>query len=324
MKTLYIIGNGFDKAHELPTSYADFHAFLKGSRYRNAYDFVSAIKDMVRGVELWSEFERALGQIDPIQFIKYRISENKFDQPAADFVEEANIVCGDISYIQKDYYNELLEAFGDWACHIKTDKACQLKGRHFSPKDLYLTFNYTDTLERVYKIPSGHVMHIHGDANKPGSTIVVGHCHKYEDDAKKISRYLDQHLPGDLGDACDELIKLLNLSQKDVNTIISDNRNYFDDLRSQKIRRIVVTGHSFGEVDWPYFQTIAYNCPDAQWVLECFKEGDKKNARRIDEHLGLCAAIIMTNKNTLSTCFHNCLELIKSYIKKGICYKNRR
>ena len=31
MKRLYILGNGFDVAHKLPTAYLDYRKFLKGS-----------------------------------------------------------------------------------------------------------------------------------------------------------------------------------------------------------------------------------------------------------------------------------------------------
>lgn len=39
-------------------------------------------------------------------------------------------------------------------------------------KRTYINFNYTDTLENIYKISSSKVFHLHG---KPGSTIYFGH-----------------------------------------------------------------------------------------------------------------------------------------------------
>lgn len=40
-QTLFLIGNGFDKAHGLPTGYNDFRDYVKECDYQSVYDFVT-------------------------------------------------------------------------------------------------------------------------------------------------------------------------------------------------------------------------------------------------------------------------------------------
>ena len=77
---LYIIGNGFDLFHRLPTSYEDFRKYLK-SNDEKIYDYVmesyntlaypSNTNVFIGGLEnsdsnllIWNDFEKALGNLD--------------------------------------------------------------------------------------------------------------------------------------------------------------------------------------------------------------------------------------------------------------------
>ena len=59
MKRLYILGNGFDVAHKLPTAYLDYRKFLKGSIENT--DFCIRMEDTYGLGEntdyWWKEFE---------------------------------------------------------------------------------------------------------------------------------------------------------------------------------------------------------------------------------------------------------------------------
>lgn len=63
MGRLIIIGNGFDRAHKLPTSYEDFKGFLK----IHDYHFYQAISRYIPEEDLWCDFEMALGELDDYQ-----------------------------------------------------------------------------------------------------------------------------------------------------------------------------------------------------------------------------------------------------------------
>ena len=62
----FIIGNGFDRAHGMPTGYGDFRRWLLQN---NRFDFIHELQSAypVRIKDdylLWSQFEKALGEYD--------------------------------------------------------------------------------------------------------------------------------------------------------------------------------------------------------------------------------------------------------------------
>ena len=63
---LYILGNGFDQAHKMPTGYRDFRRWLvENNRFDVIQEFQSAFpakKD--DDYLLWPQFEKALGEYD--------------------------------------------------------------------------------------------------------------------------------------------------------------------------------------------------------------------------------------------------------------------
>ena len=66
---LYIIGNGLDRFHDLPTSYSHFGNFIK-THDQEFYDILSNwyptfIDNQNKGVfSLWADFENGLKEID--------------------------------------------------------------------------------------------------------------------------------------------------------------------------------------------------------------------------------------------------------------------
>lgn len=63
MSKLYIIGNGFDIAHNIKSKYVDFRRFMETSReYDDLLYMLEEFYDNTE-VDLWSEFEEALGLI---------------------------------------------------------------------------------------------------------------------------------------------------------------------------------------------------------------------------------------------------------------------
>jgi len=56
---LLIIGNGFDLAHEMPTSYANFRDFVFATKDKLVYDMVDNASDD----DEWSDFENRLADV---------------------------------------------------------------------------------------------------------------------------------------------------------------------------------------------------------------------------------------------------------------------
>lgn len=294
MNTLYIIGNGFDLAHELPTCYSDFHDWLQYSGFDSAKQFVDSIHGLTQDVNLWKSFEEALGSIDLPQYINYLIEEYVDIQKPDDWIAQSDSLYAGLKFEITKQYEELLTAFGEWACSIEMDNCEKLDCYESinNPKNYFFTFNYTNTLEQIYNINNDRIMHIHGSATNINSSIILGHSHDYQTDKGNVLEILEETLPADSGDCGDLLLNLLNISIKQTKKIICENASYFNSLANIGITRIIVLGHSYGEVDMPYFAKIREVCPNAQWELNCFSDDDKLAANKMITKLSLSATII--------------------------------
>ncbi|MFL7853368.1 AbiH family protein [Providencia rettgeri] len=57
---LYIIGNGFDIRHGLPTGYKHFKSYVA----KNDQELYDSIEEYIPAGDEWNELESALGEID--------------------------------------------------------------------------------------------------------------------------------------------------------------------------------------------------------------------------------------------------------------------
>lgn len=162
--TLYILGNGFDLAHGLPTAYWDFRMFLKSAHaefleeFEEHYDIYPLMTEDEKKKYLWNCFESNLANIDEDSIIDSGTSI------------EMNLESGDVGikdtlykyftdeyqYIQKlaVYLKEWVRSIRIRDCLPRTSKINNLSN------DLFLNFNYTATLENVYRIRPEKVIHI--------------------------------------------------------------------------------------------------------------------------------------------------------------------
>lgn len=163
---------------------------------------------------------------------------------------------------------------------------------------VFLTFNYSLTLEKLYNIPADRVTHIHGNAlNK--ESIIVGHGRDYdsyrndlEDDlpeppddlpTEKYERWLGDAADCYLDDyptsqAKDAAASAMNDIRKNVLEIITSNSFFFQTLNDIGI--IHIYGFSFAEVDMPYLIEVAKNVDMKKVELEIsyFSDNDKIKA----------------------------------------------
>lgn len=318
MKTLYIIGNGFDIAHQLETRYSDFRDWFRRQNYevyRGARDFVNEIEKYTKDVNLWSDFERALGSIHSTQYLKYIIEETKSEHPQDAYVTVADAVFAKIEHIYKDQYRDLIQAFRNWARDIDTEGAEEVFQELRDGDNYFFSFNYTDTLENIYNIPTERVMHVHGYAHDERSKIVVGHGYDYNSDKYAILALLYEELPADGGDTADRLIEMLNETKKNTGEIVCEHLHYFHELQHRNIEKIVVHGHSYGEVDWPYFEKIMERCPNANWELRWHSCDDFQQAVRMRDFLNLSKAQFMADSSKPSD-ICKCWQVVKPIMKK--------
>lgn len=106
---------------------------------------------------------------------------------------------------------------------------------------MFLSFNYTSTLEEIYNV--GSICHIHGIQN---SDIFFGHGNDEDYTEYYLSHYIG---------AEDELRELDVRLRKDTAKAIQVNKPFFE-LMQDRVKNIYSYGFSFSDVDLPYIQEI--------------------------------------------------------------------
>ena len=163
---LYIIGNGFDRAHHLPTRYWDFRTYLAQhypdflSLFEENYDIYQGMTDEQKGKLLWNALETNLANIKEDIIIENAVHI------------EMGLESGDVGIegTLRDYFKEQFGYIKKLELYLKqwvrTIRIRDLKP--FTSKfdnsnnDFFVTFNYTAVLETTYRIDGTNVIHIHG------------------------------------------------------------------------------------------------------------------------------------------------------------------
>ena len=271
MTTLYIIGNGFDLYHGLHTSYSDFHDFLS---CHGEGDLIDSMEhywghyDVLHGEHtLWSDLERALGEYNVKD-----IMDDMFEGHSLDIDHIASSVGEVDAEVTENFVplrERLNEQFSSWVRSMDFSRVSRKSLQGFAPSGLFLVFNYTDTLEKVYGVSSSQVLHIHGDAGNLADELIVGH--------DKYDRTEYQH----------QIASVINGLYKDTAKIISRHHEFFSQLSS--IDTVVVYGHSIADVDLPYFQEIKRNIqPNATWHISYHGDSIPDDIKAGVSKLGIC------------------------------------
>ncbi len=262
MAKLYIIGNGFDLWHGLPTGYDCFYAFAKEmlDELENYYSFHVAHKGP------WCDFENSLGCFDWLQFYE---AHNHIDVASESFRPSEVYGLEDALIEQADHHVEAIrEFFREWVEEIDISVA-EIK-LAFPQDARFITFNYTSTLQSIYGISDEWVFHVHGRADK-FDDLIFGHGETMEEEPE-----LDES--GDsnrtmFSDAEGAAKYPFYALQKPVSEVLEKNREFFDSVGY--VSEIIVVGHSLNKIDLPYFSKLAACAPNARWLVCCYEEADE-------------------------------------------------
>ncbi|WP_449431807.1 bacteriophage abortive infection AbiH family protein [Pseudomonas putida] len=250
-QTLYIIGNGFDLHHNLPTQYWRFKEYLEKVD-QEVYDW---IESYIAIDDEWAHLELALADLDTANivsdlegFLVPYSTEDWSDSGHHDFQFEVDKVATGLS-------RGLQHHFANWIRSItipERHEAPQLLGSLDSDA-FYLTFNYTSTLTKLYDIPSKNILHIHGEGEQSNSELVLGHA--WAAAARpSLQGGLDEDSDTRFAEAMGILDDYFESTFKPSAKIIEQHSSYFDGLKS--MTRVVVLGHSLSKVDGAYFEAL--------------------------------------------------------------------
>lgn len=264
-KVLYILGNGFDLAHKLPTSYKDFRKFCS---------FKAELERICPLESDWSNFEESLGEVNPEEAYNEATSHlSSFNYEFREVYQREDAVDYEVLTPLRELRGEFLR----WLESVSLSGAC--KEYELSSNSLYLTFNYTYLLEQVYGVSANRVCHIHGALGSVDS-LVVGHN---KESASRCVGFKGM-LPWE-NDAYDDIKGAVAQYYKDVDSIIKANKPFWESL--VEIEEVVVFGHSYNDIDREYFCEVAKSAPSARWSMYVYTSDDRKRAESVAKCLRL-------------------------------------
>lgn len=269
MSNLYVIGNGFDLFHGFKTSYSDFNEYLNFNEI-DFGDTAEFFEFTVGENGLWRDFENDLGSFDADSYFDYH---NEIDATRENFKPSEVYGLEDELANQSEYLvSSIQEAFIEWVGLIEVDAEHRINT--FTPSDVFLSFNYTPTLQAVYSIDNAQICHIHGAVSE-SSELIFGHglTITQEPELDENGESLRTMFTDAEGNANTPLAML----QKPVHEVISQHEQFFHKLNG--IQHIFVLGHSLSDVDLPYFEVISKNNPDAAWKVSFYDDNEQEKLR---------------------------------------------
>ncbi|WP_455154864.1 bacteriophage abortive infection AbiH family protein [Stomatobaculum longum] len=287
MSKLFVIGNGFDLAHELRTSYEDFKKYIVDEyldgKYKEKVPDVEEISDVEEVSDekkaifildiislaegegkKWGNVESSLGELQ-YEYVLDPIYDTFEDGDGANEFSEAETIKYYASNIS-DALSPVKALFKEWIERSEiTNTVVKPKFRDLiGENDKFLTFNYTETLEEIYKVNKERVCHIHGvigSVNQP-EEIFFGHGNI---DNKFFEKYQVDYT------GSEEIIRSLFESlKKDTSKALKNHRVFFDEI-DEEITEVYTVGFSFSEVDLIYIKEVCKKLSDnVVWYFDDF------------------------------------------------------
>lgn len=295
-KRLYIIGNGFDRAHNLPTSYnPDFKRIAGKYENENFWDIYQS-----REPDIWADFENLLGCPD------FNSLEKIFDGYAPNYLSDSESDRDGI-ILQVEVNGHLMPALYKFA--EQAESALENTNRERSIERIldneafYITFNYTHTLEEIYDISFEHVLHVHGEVGK--DNLLMGYPkgkftpEKYFYDVRQKGRgpyaeleiqdYIDEIEDYYIRTAYDELLEKCKSFNKEIKVDLVD---IFLDKAESQIEEIIVYGHSC-EIDFEYFDAINKRYPKAKWFFYVASYNQQDSVEQLIEKICIKDVVVL-------------------------------
>ena len=295
---LYILGNGFDLMHRIPSSYYDFRDSLgKHCALRSALETYITVEDV------WADFENALAHFDIEAMSSDDIVDMWLDifdvydeeSGAAEYYMAVEAAASPIQTVA----TELPKRFRKWVNTLVSGTADRPLGNMFSGGKV-LDFNYTEFVEEMYGVPKENVCYIHGcrvkQKGKPAEPLILGHLLGASDEAfepkergrSRISRFKRAFVQTVRENVIDWISGYDEYLTKDTTKIIAANEEFFSGLG--RVDKVISVGHSFSKTDRNYFFKIKASLSDpdtARWYFGCYGLDDLENLESLLGSLGL-------------------------------------
>jgi hypothetical protein len=257
MTNLIIIGNGFDMAHGLKTSYADFIKHLINNKFYDNYLY-SDLFDFSKATEIYCKnYDDLIKHKDSnLQFRKIFKTENMFfERMTSNFF---NLNWCDI---ERDYFTELLNIGNDrkYETAQKLNFDFEIVKKYLSEyltieqsnfkqvwayeqyfekmsftNSMILNFNYTNTILNYTSEYNTELVQIHGKLNDKDYPIVFGYAAD-DDESRKLLQFDDKEF-------------MRNIKKHNYKRTKEENR-LIEFLDNNQDIEVSIIGHSCGLSD---------------------------------------------------------------------------
>lgn len=293
---LNIIGNGFDLYHGLPSSYYYFGCYLirknaefyeeVGKMYNFRYmqpigppiahDYEYVVENI-----FWKDFERHLGEVD-----EFFIIDTHEDDLGLEYNDPVDIEMNEDKVAER-----LKRYFVQWVINtLDKDENYDIIARMikkidngilFNSDDYFIEFNYTHTLQQLYKISDDKIHYVHGECfGEEDDELIIGHGNNQRID--EIKKYIDEleekyDFTQTMSNSINEyncLLRYIERLKKDVNKHMTICNTFYKRI-GDKLDCINVYGLSLGEVDIPYLKQIRAKWPNSKWRFSYYSSEDE-------------------------------------------------
>lgn len=273
---LYIIGNGFDKHHDIPSGYQDYRRWLEDKEFWDLFETIDGLFGYTDD-DWWSHFEENLASVETLKIASEEAFQN-YPDFGSDSFRDRDWYDAELSVERKmkDAYNDIVHSFNKWVLQLPSGNSAKII--KIEKDSIFLTFNYSPTLENLYGIRPHKILHIHGKAGTD-EELILGHGLTYSDIEKRMGERVDE---GDyvLQRAKEAAVFSVASHRKKVGQILEDHNQWFDNLKH--ITHIHILGHSLGDVDLPYFYKIFESCDRNRIFVEYSCRNKMESSRAAD------------------------------------------
>ena len=289
VKTLIIVGNGFDLWQGLKSAYFDFYRFYEknkinisqelgiepltitdGAGYSEKltqFDLLYFVLSGSLGEEdFWHSFEDSLALLDDVRINGYFGKET-------DDLKDIRLDC--------DYAFEVIrECFIEWVKQIEIPTSPD--GAKYDFRDaLIVNFNYTDSLVKLFGADPNDIIHIHGRVGDRQS-IVFGHGeHVSRPDISVVdfgSRFAGAYIVETI------LRRFAKKPEKQWQLFLQRLKNKHAELSA--VEETYVLGHGLGKADEYYFRQLKKMLPpQTRWRFSYKTDADLARARSLVKRL---------------------------------------
>ena len=275
MCRLFVVGNGFDLDHGVKSAYSNFLEYVC-KYHHDKFHRIGSMFGEGNPSFLWKDFENNLATFDVNRSIQLNLKENvsiarAYPQRNLNDYTSLENACDNLVADIKDLFRSWIKE--EVIKHTPRPKYI------LNRNDYYVTFNYTDTLLRIYGILDNHVLSIHNNLVKePDITPIFGHGVEVNDSCFNLSEQsltIIKKCGVDRNEIKNIYRGLVNDFKKQTYNPLRDLEFFLNKVRP--IEKVIILGHSLGSVDIPYFESINDKLSSTETAVICsyYREEEK-------------------------------------------------